>query len=57
MQSMVKLSATESEIDSMVTMAQDMLYMKDTVESMELEVETPMALWSDNKEVVNIANE
>ena len=56
MQSTVKLSATKSELDSTVTTAQDMLYIKDMVESMELEVETPMALWSDNKGVVDIAN-
>ena len=56
MQSTVKLSSTKSELDSTVTTAQDMLFVKDTVESMELEVETPMTLWSDNKGVVNIAN-
>ena len=33
-----------------------MLFVKDIVESMELEVETPMILWSDNKGVVDIAN-
>ena len=56
MQSTMKLSATKLELDSMVTTAQDMLYVKDTVESMDLEVETPMSLWSDNKGVVDIAN-
>ena len=44
MQSTVKLSTTESEMDSMVTTAQDMLFVKDTVESIELKVETPMIL-------------
>ena len=48
-QSTVKLLATKSKLDSTVTMAQDMLFVKDTVESMELEVEIPMLLWSDNK--------
>ena len=56
MQSTIKLSSTESELDSMVTTAQDMLFVKDIVESMELEVETPMILWLDKKGVVDIAN-
>ena len=56
MQSTVKLSLTKSELDSTVITAQDMLFVKDTMESIELEVETPMTLWSNNKGVVDIAN-
>ena len=56
MQSTVKLSVTKAELDSTITTAQDMLFVKNTVESMELEVETPMLLWSDSKGVVDIAN-
>ena len=43
-------------MDSTVTTMQDMLFVKDIVESMELKVEIPMILWSDNKGVVDIVN-
>ena len=49
MQFTVKLSVTESELDSTVSTAQDMIFVKDIVESMELEVEVSMILKTDNK--------
>ena len=49
MQTMVKLSVIESELDSTVSTAQDMIFVKDIVENMELKVELPMILNTDNK--------
>ena len=49
MQSTMKLSVTKAELDSTMTTAQDMLFVKNTVKSIELEVETLMLLWLDNK--------
>ena len=56
MQPTVKLSVTEAELDSAITEAQDMLFVKEIIESMEMKVKLPMILWTDNKGVYDIAN-
>ena len=53
MQKTVALSVTESELNSGVSCAQDMLY---TLESMDLIVEKPMILEIDNKGAVDNSN-
>ena len=56
MQKTVKLSVTESELDSGTSCAQDMLYDMRVVESIGLKVKKPMILWMDNKGAVDLAN-
>jgi len=56
MQDTVKLSVTESELESAVTCAQDMMFVKELMESMGFEVQLPMVLKTDNQGVKDIAN-
>ena len=56
MQRTVAISVTESELNSGVSCAQDMLYTMRLLESMELKVKKPMILEIDNKGAVDIAN-
>ena len=44
----VALSVTEAELYDGVSPAQDMLYVKNFLESMELKVQMPMVLETDN---------
>ena len=55
-QTTVKLSVTEAKLDSSTTEIQDMLFVMEVVESIELLVEKPMELHVDNKGVFDIAN-
>ena len=50
------LSVTEAEQGAAVTCAQDMIYQKNVLESMGLQVELPMILEVDNKGTVDLAN-
>jgi hypothetical protein len=52
----VALSVTEAELYAAVSCAQDMLYVMNVLESVELEVELPMILEVDNKGAVGLAN-
>jgi hypothetical protein len=52
----VTLSVTEAELVAATQCAQDMLYVMHVIESMELKVKKPMILETDNKGVVDIAN-
>lgn len=52
----VALSVTEAEINAAVSCAQDMVYEKRLLESIGLEVETPMILEMDNKGGVDWTN-
>ena len=52
----VTLSVCESEQGGMVTCAQDMIFCKHVVESVELKVKLPMILESDNEGAVDLAN-
>eukprot|EP00957_Ditylum_brightwellii_P171337 13043305-Ditylum_brightwellii.AAC.1 len=56
MQKIVALSITEAETVAAVHCAQDMLYVKRLLESMELQVELPMILEVDNSGAVDLAN-
>ena len=56
MQRTVAISVTESELDSGVSCAQDMLYTMRLLESLGLKVKKPMILEIDNKGAVDIAN-
>ena len=57
MQKTVALSVTESELNSGVSCAQDMLYIMRLLESMDfLKVKKPMILEIDNKGAVDISN-
>ena len=52
----VSLSVTEAELYAGVTCAQDMLYVKNVLESIGLKVKLPMILEIDNKGAVDLAN-
>ena len=52
----VTLSVTEAETAAAVTCAQDMIFVKKILESMELQVHLPMILEVDNKGAVDLAN-
>ena len=52
MQKTVKLLVIEAELDSSTTEVQDMLFVMEVVESMDMLVEKPMELHTDNKEVL-----
>ena len=52
----VSLSVTESELYAGVTCAQDMLYVKNVMESIGLKVKLPMVLETDNKGTADLAN-
>ena len=56
MQKVVALSVTEAETIAGVQCAQDILYVKRVLESMELKVETLMVLEIDNSGAVDLAN-
>ena len=56
MQKIVSLSVTEAEVIAMVMCVQEMLYIMKVIESMELQVEKPMIVYSDNKGAVDLAN-
>jgi hypothetical protein len=55
-QQCVTLSVTEAELIAAVETAQDMLYVKSVLESMDLQVQLPMILEVDNKGAVDLAN-
>ena len=55
-QKFVSLSVTEAESAAGVMVAQDMLYVYRLLESIGLSVELPMLLETDNKGVVDLAN-
>ena len=52
----VALSVTEAELYAGVSTAQDMLYVKNVLESMELKVKLPMVLEMDNQAAVHLGN-
>ena len=52
----VALSVTEAELYAGVSTAQDMLYIKNVLESMKLKVQLPMVLEIDNQAAVHLAN-
>jgi hypothetical protein len=52
----VSLSTTEAEPYAGVTCVQDMLYMKNVLESLRLKVKLPMVLEMDNQGAVYLAN-
>ena len=56
MQTTMKLSVTEAELDSSTMEVQDMLFVMEVVESMGLLVKKPIELHTDNKGVFDIAN-
>ena len=55
-QKFVMLSVTEAKIAAGVMVAQDMLYIYHSLESLKLKVELPMVLEMDNSGAVDIAN-
>ena len=55
-QKSVTLSVTEVETRAAVTFAQDMMYTKNVVASLELEVELSMVLEIDNRGAVDLIN-
>ena len=52
----VTLSVTKEESAAAVTCAQDMIYAKHIIESLELDVEFPMVLEIDNRGAVDLIN-
>jgi hypothetical protein len=52
----MSLSTTEAETYAGVTCVQDMLYMKNVLESLGLRVKLPMVLETDNQGAVYLAN-
>jgi hypothetical protein len=56
MQDTRKLSVTEAELDSAVTNVQDMLFVRQILESMGLKVKLPMVLRVDNSGVRELVN-
>ena len=52
----VALSVTEAELYAGVSTAQDMLYVKNVLGSMDLKVQLPMILEMDNQAAVHLAN-
>jgi hypothetical protein len=55
-QKTVTLLVCEAEMSSAVLCAQDMIYAKHILESLGLQVETPMVLQMDNKGAVDLIN-
>ena len=55
-QKSVTLSVTEADEGAAVTCAQDMMYTKNAIESLHLEVELPMVLEIDNHGAVDLIN-
>lgn len=56
MQETMKLSVTEAELEAATTNVQDMLFVKQIVEGMELTVKIPMVLKVDNQGVRDLIN-
>jgi hypothetical protein len=56
MQETMKLSVTEAELDSATKNVQDMLFVKQIIESMGLKVKIPMVLRVDNQGVRELVN-
>ena len=56
MQKIVALSVTEAELIAATKTAQDMMYVKRLLESINLRVEMPMILEVDNKGAVDSIN-
>jgi len=56
MQDTMKLSVTEAELDSATTNVQDMLFVRQIIESMGLTVKLPMILRVDNQGVRDLIN-
>jgi hypothetical protein len=56
MQETIKLSVTEAELDSATSNVQDMLIVKQIIESMGLHVKIPMVLYSDNRGVKELVD-
>jgi hypothetical protein len=56
MQETMKLSVTEAELDSTTTNVQDMLFVKQIIESMGLKVKIPMVLRVYNQGVRELVN-
>ena len=56
MQGTATLSVTEAETVSLIEIIQDMLYVKDLLESIELKVKLPMIVECDNKGVIDLVN-
>ena len=56
MQGCVTLSVTEAESVAAVSCAQDMLFIKNVLESLSLKVRLPMVLWCDNQGAVDLFN-
>ncbi len=55
-QKTVALSFCEAELNPAVLCVQDMMYQKNTLESIGLKVELPMILEMDNKGAVDLVN-
>jgi hypothetical protein len=55
-QKTVALSSCKAELNAAVLCAQDMMYQKNTLESIRLKVELPMILEMDNKGAVDLVN-
>ncbi len=55
-QKMVALSSCKAEMNAAVLYAQDMMYQKNTPESIRLKVELPMILEMDDKGAVDLVN-
>ena len=56
MQKIVALSITEAKLVQIVECAQDMLFMKQLLNEMDLEVEFSMILETDNQGAIDIVN-
>ena len=56
MQECVTLSVTEAELVAVTNCIQDMLYIRNVVESMGLKVKVPMKVEVDNKGAKDIIN-
>ena len=55
-QNCVTLSVTEAEMVAACKCAQDMMHVRSVMESMELQVRSPIILYVDNRSVVNLVN-
>jgi hypothetical protein len=56
MQDTMKLSVTEAELESATTNVQDMLFLKQILESILLKVKLPMVLYTDSRSVIDLIN-
>jgi hypothetical protein len=52
----VTLSTTEAEMMAMTDCVQDMMFIRDVLQSMELKVKFPMVIYCDNKGAVDLVN-